>query len=132
MLGIKKPIQLYLLICLYLAYFLYIINRRSFVFLVSSIINKDKINNDSVGVIISSLAFAYAIGKFASGILVDKLSPRLLLAIGLFGTGIANLVFSFSSPSWFPVLWFFNGLFQGPGWPSCAKILRRYTLYSLI
>ena len=112
-------------VCLYLAYFMYIFNRRSFVFVVSTIIEKDKLNHDSVGAVISSLAFAYAISKFAAGVLVDKFSPRLMLAIGLFGTGIVNILFSYSSPTWFIYLWFLNGLAQGPGWPACAKILQR-------
>ena len=94
--------------------------------MIPTISEKDEMSNDSIGTILSSLASAYAIGKFLSGLLVDRFSSRLMFSTGLFGVGLCNLLFSIASPAWFPILWFFNGLAQGPGWPACAKILRRY------
>ena len=104
---------------------MYIINRRSFSFMIPTIVKKDQLSNDAVGTILSFMATAYAIGKFLSGILVDKLSSRIMFASGLLAAGITNVIFSTALPFWFPFIWFLNGLSQGPGWPACAKILRR-------
>ena len=120
-----RRIQVLLFIYLYVGYFLYIFNRRSFGFMIPAISEKDEISKDAIGTTLSSLATSYAIGKFFSGLLVDKFSSRMMFSIGLFGVGLSNIMFSVASPRWFPVLWFLNGLVQGPGWPACAKILRR-------
>ena len=79
-----------------------------------------------VGLIVSSLALAYAISKFVSGLLTDKLSARLLFPLGLALVGLMNILFSRSSSvEVFTAIWFANGLAQGFGWPPCAKILRQ-------
>ena len=124
-------IQMLLFVYLYVGYFLYIFNRRSFVFMIPTISKKEDLSDDSIGTILSSLAIAYAIGKFLSGLLVDRFSSCLMFSVGLFGVGLSNLLFSISSPFLFPLLWFFNGIAQGPGWPACAKILRRCVLFQI-
>lgn len=69
---------------------------------------------------------AYAISKFVIGVLSDQISARWLFSIGLFLVGGINIVFSWSSTvSMFSLLWFFNGLGQGCGWPPCATVLRK-------
>lgn len=78
------------------------------------------------GLITSSQTMAYAISKFISGVLSDRISARWLFAIGLFVVGGINIVFSWSSTvSMFSLLWFINGLGQGCGWPPCGKVLRK-------
>lgn len=75
---------------------------------------------------------AYAISKFISGVLSDKISARWLFSIGLFLVGGINVVFSWSSTvSMFSLLWFINGLGQGCGWPPCGKVLRKVTSFWL-
>ena len=124
-LDMKNVVQLYVFSTLYVGYFLYVFDRRTFGFMIPIISEKDGLNRDAIGAVLSALATAYGIGKFVCGMMVDKLSPRVMFAAGLFGCGITNLLFSVSSSSWFAFLWFLNGLLQGLGWPACAKILRR-------
>ena len=54
----------------------------------------------------------------------DRLSPRVMLAGGLACTALLNIGFGLSStlPA-FMALWAANGILQGFGAPSCAKIL---------
>lgn len=81
------------------------------------------------GLITSSQSAAYAISKFISGVLSDQISARWLFASGLCLVGLVNVVFSWSSSvSVFAILWFFNGLAQGFGWPPCGKVLRKVSL----
>lgn len=78
------------------------------------------------GMITSSQSLAYAISKFISGVLSDRISARWLFSIGLFLVGGINVVFSWSSAvAVFSVLWFINGLGQGLGWPPCGRVLRK-------
>ncbi|XP_063799549.1 glucose-6-phosphate exchanger SLC37A4 isoform X3 [Pseudophryne corroboree] len=79
------------------------------------------------GLITSSQSAAYAISKFISGVLSDQMSARWLFSSGLCLVGLVNVVFSWSSSvSVFAILWFFNGLAQGLGWPPCGKVLRKW------
>ncbi|XP_077968666.1 glucose-6-phosphate exchanger SLC37A4-like isoform X2 [Styela clava] len=125
---------------LFLGYATYILNRKSFTFNIPTIKRVENIDTESIGSIVSSLAIGYAMGKFLCGVLADSSSPKYLFSFGLvFGGGI-NIIFSKSSslPA-YVALWFFNGLFQGPGWPSCAKLLKSWysptvfgTLWSIL
>ncbi|NXX99248.1 G6PT1 protein, partial [Centropus bengalensis] len=79
------------------------------------------------GLVTSSQSAAYALSKFLSGVLSDRLSARWLFSSGLLLVGLVNVGFSWSSsvPA-FAGLWFLNGLAQGLGWPPCGKILRKW------
>lgn len=71
---------------------------------------------------------AYAISKFVSGVLSDRISARWLFSVGLLLVGGINVAFSQSSTvAAFSLLWFINGLGQGCGWPPCGKVLRKVT-----
>nr|CAB3266254.1 glucose-6-phosphate translocase-like [Phallusia mammillata] len=126
MLGLTSPYQWTFLICMYTGYMMYIFNRRSFSFVIPTVVKNEGMTMSEIGQIVSSIAMAYSIGKFVCGMLADKLSPRLMFASGLFITGIVNVAFSISEPKYFTLLAFANGLMQGPGWPACAKIVRRW------
>uniref|UniRef100_A0A8C5EV14 Solute carrier family 37 member 4b n=1 Tax=Gouania willdenowi TaxID=441366 RepID=A0A8C5EV14_GOUWI len=113
-------------ICLFIGYSLYFFNRKTFSFVMPSVMEEITLDKDDLGMITSSQTMAYAISKFISGVLSDKISARWLFAIGLFMVGGINVVFSWSSTvSMFSLLWFINGLGQGCGWPPCGKILRK-------
>lgn len=78
----------------------------------------------SVGLITSLFPLCYGASKFVAGVLGDRFDPRTLLASGLAVTALANIAFGASSTlSSFCALWCLNGLVQGCGAPSCAKIL---------
>uniref|UniRef100_G3MLZ2 Major facilitator superfamily (MFS) profile domain-containing protein n=1 Tax=Amblyomma maculatum TaxID=34609 RepID=G3MLZ2_AMBMU len=89
---------------------------------------EEGLTKEQAGMIISSQNLAYAISKFLGGVLSDRLSARLLFTFGLVLSGVAAVLFGASSSSvlLFSGLWFLNGLAQGCGWPSCAKILRKW------
>ncbi|XP_072886247.1 glucose-6-phosphate exchanger SLC37A4a isoform X2 [Hemitrygon akajei] len=112
---------------MFVGYTLYYFNRKTFSFVMPSIMEEVTLEKDDLGLITSSQSLAYAISKFISGVLSDQISARLLFCSGLFLVGVINVVFSWSSTiTAFTVLWFFNGLAQGFGWPPCGKILRKW------
>ncbi|XP_038634829.1 glucose-6-phosphate exchanger SLC37A4a isoform X2 [Scyliorhinus canicula] len=112
---------------MFVGYTMYYFNRKTFSFVMPSIMEEVTLEKDDLGLITSSQSLAYAISKFISGVLSDQISARLLFCTGLFLVGVINIVFSWSSTvTAFVVLWFFNGLAQGFGWPPCGKILRKW------
>ncbi|XP_024865108.1 glucose-6-phosphate exchanger SLC37A4b isoform X4 [Kryptolebias marmoratus] len=114
-------------ICMFIGYFLYFFNRKTFSFVMPSVMEEIVLDKDDLGMITSSQTMAYAISKFISGVLSDQISARWLFSIGLFLVGGINVAFSWSSTvSMFSLLWFINGLGQGCGWPPCGKVLRKW------
>uniref|UniRef100_A0A3P8ST20 Solute carrier family 37 member 4b n=1 Tax=Amphiprion percula TaxID=161767 RepID=A0A3P8ST20_AMPPE len=114
-------------ICMFIGYSLYFFNRKTFSFVMPSVMDEINLDKDDLGMITSSQTMAYAISKFISGVLSDQISARWLFSIGLFVVGGINIVFSWSSTvSMFSLLWFINGLGQGCGWPPCGKVLRKW------
>jgi phosphoglycerate transporter family protein len=80
-----------------------------------------------LGLIVSVLQITYGVGKFLNGIIADKSNPRYVMAIGLFCSGVANLIFGLSSMLWVMVfIWALNGWFQSMGFPPGARLLTHW------
>ncbi len=77
-----------------------------------------------VGLLPTCFAIPYAAGQIFSGMLADRLpGPRLML-IGLLGSALVNIVFSFCP--YFPllvILWLVNGILQSLIWTPIVRIL---------
>ncbi|KAG7261410.1 hypothetical protein CRUP_023687 [Coryphaenoides rupestris] len=95
--------------CMFTGYSLYFFNRKTFAFVMPSVMDEINLDKDDLGLITSSQTMAYAISKFISGVLSDQISARWLFAIGLFLVGGINVAFSWSStwfePSQFGTYW---------------------------
>jgi len=50
------------------------------------------------GIILSGQLFAYGVGKFASGILLDFVKPRLLLSLSQVAIGVCSILFASMMP----------------------------------
>ncbi|KPP59299.1 glucose-6-phosphate translocase-like [Scleropages formosus] len=114
-------------IAMFVGYTLYYFSRKTFSFVMPSVMQEIELDKDDLGLITSSQTLAYAISKFISGVLSDQMSARWLFSVGLFTVGVVNVAFSWSSSvALFASLWFINGLGQGLGWPPCGKVLRKW------
>ncbi|KAI2656050.1 Glucose-6-phosphate exchanger SLC37A4 [Labeo rohita] len=106
---------------MFVGYTLYYFNRKTFSFVMPSVMQEITLDKDDLGLITSSQSLAYAISKFISD------ERTMAFSVGLFMVGGINVVFSQSSSvAVFSGLWFLNGLGQGLGWPPCAKVLRKF------
>ncbi|XP_077550112.1 glucose-6-phosphate exchanger SLC37A4-like [Haemaphysalis longicornis] len=128
--GLKRY-QLSIFATMFLGYACYAYNRKCVSFALPELM-EEGLTKEQAGIIVSSQNLAYAISKFMGGVLSDRLSARLLFTVGLVLSGVASVLFGASSNSvaLFSAFWFLNGLAQGCGWPSCAKILRKWYLPS--
>ncbi|MBW2701053.1 MAG: MFS transporter [Deltaproteobacteria bacterium] len=82
-----------------------------------------------LGLIGSTLFFAYAIGKLVNGLLADRANIRKFMTLGLAASAIVNLILGFSDLFWvFAVLWAVNGWFQSMGSaPSVVSITQWFS-----
>jgi MFS transporter, OPA family, glycerol-3-phosphate transporter len=76
-----------------------------------------------VGWILASLKIAYGVGQFVNGQLSERISPRVMLALGMFGSAALNVLFGFGSGFYFLLLvWATNGFCQSLGWTPCVRV----------
>ena len=80
-----------------------------------------------MGLIGSTLFFAYAFGKLTNGILADRVNVRAFMSTGLLLSAIINLILGFTDIFWvFAVLWGLNGWFQSFGAPSSVVTISHW------
>jgi OPA family sugar phosphate sensor protein UhpC-like MFS transporter len=112
---------------MYLGYALYYFSRKSFTYAMPTLQSELGLGKIELGVLASILSLTYGASKFLSGIIGDQSNPRYFMSLGLILTGLFNVLFGLSSSIWaFSIFWGLNGLFQGWGWPGCAKLLTHW------
>jgi sugar phosphate permease len=81
------------------------------------------LSSTEVGWILASLKITYGIGQFFNGQLAERLSPRVMLALGMFGSALLNVVFGLGTGFYFLLfVWACNGFFQSLGWTPCVRV----------
>src|SRR4029077_10482217 len=81
------------------------------------------LSGEQVGWILASLKIAYGVGQFFNGQLSERLSPRVMLAVGMFGSAALNVLFGLSSGFYFLLfVWATNGFCQSLGWTPCVRV----------
>jgi len=74
---------------------------------------------DQLGIIGSSIFYAYAFGKLVNGFLADHANIKKFLAFGVLMSALINIFMGWSAVLWvWVVLWALNGWFQGFGAPA--------------
>lgn len=82
------------------------------------------LTSQETGWILASLKIAYGLGQLLNGQLAERISPRRLLAIGMFGSAALNVLFSFSTGFYFLLfVWASNGYCQSLGWPPTIRVV---------
>ncbi len=116
--------ELTLLIACFSAYTAAYISRCNLAPSLDAIAKTFGVGAAQAGLLPTFFAIPYAAGQVFSGLLADRQpAPRLML-IGLLGSALVNVVFSFCP--WFPLLvalWFVNGLLQSLIWTPIVRIL---------
>ena len=116
--------ELSLLIACFFAYTAAYISRCNLSPSLDAIAKTFGVSAAQVGLLPTCFAIPYAAGQVFSGLLADRLpGPRLML-IGLLGSALVNVVFSFCP--YFPLLvalWLINGILQSLIWTPIVRIL---------
>ena len=81
------------------------------------------LSGDEVGWILASLKIAYGLGQLLNGQLSERVSPRVMLAMGMFGSAGLNVLFGFSTGFYFLLfVWAANGFCQSLGWTPTVRV----------
>jgi sugar phosphate permease len=79
--------------------------------------------SDEIGWILASSKIAYGIGQLLNGQFSERASPRVMLAIGMFGSAALNVLFGLSTGFYFLLfVWATNGFCQSLGWTPCVRV----------
>lgn len=112
---------------MYVGYVFYYFTRKSFTFAMPVLMQDLGLQISDLGILSSILSLTYGMSKFLSGMLSDRSNPRFFMATGLILTGVFNICFGMtSSIVFFAIFWGLNGVFQGWGWPPCARLLTHW------
>lgn len=85
------------------------------------------LTGEQTGWILASLKIAYGLGQVLNGQLSERISPRVLLAIGMFCSAGLNVLFGFSEGFFFLVfVWATNGFCQSLGWTPCVRVMANW------
>lgn len=81
-----------------------------------------------IGIISCAGFLAYGISKFVSGLISDRSNSKVFLSLGLFLSGLVNLLIGVipgivTSVMLFTVMYLINGWLQGMGYPPGARTL---------
>lgn len=93
----------------------------------TSLIQHQGFSKNDIGMISSCFAASYGWSKFAGAIISDRASSRKVFSWGLVLAGMCSLLFPLaSSVKLACIVWFFEGITQGLGWPPCVILLKSW------
>lgn len=80
-----------------------------------------------IGMIFSTGAILYGLGKGLAGLLGDRSNARFLMSAGLFASAVSSFFLGFCS-TWTMILTIYtlSMCFQSLGWPPCARLLTHW------
>jgi sugar phosphate permease len=80
-----------------------------------------------IGQILAILKVTYGTGQLINGQLAERLSPRVLLATGMLGSALLNLLFGFGAGFYFLLfVWATNGYCQSLGWTPTVRVIANW------
>ncbi|OQB93406.1 MAG: Regulatory protein UhpC [Verrucomicrobia bacterium ADurb.Bin118] len=85
------------------------------------------ITKTDLGLFLTLHGLLYGLSKFGNGFLGDRCNARTFMAFGLALSAVVNIFFGLSSAVLtLGLLWMFNGLVQGIGFPPCARLMTHW------
>ena len=114
--------------------------RKNFSFAMPGLAAEYGISNTSFGVVMTIVGLVYGFSRYFNGILADRMNARYHMSIGLALCALASLAFGFiphllgieigDAPHTlivvFAILLVLNNIFQGSGFPPCARLLSHW------
>ena len=140
-----KAWQWHTIVVSMIVYAIYYFVRKNFSIAMPGLTAEYGISNTSFGVIIAIGSLIYGLSRFVNGFIVEKVSTKVFMAIGLILCALANFGFGFGvdlsylitgvheGPQFVNMLILVMGVtivlnqyFQGFGYPPCARMLPQW------
>lgn len=120
-----KERNLYLL-C-WVAYFATYLCRLNYSAVMPEISSQQLYTETQIAMISSCFFICYGVGQFINGLLGDKIEPRRMVFIGLFISGLSNVIlYPFHSFGVMITLWGINGFVQSMIWSPILRVAGEY------
>ncbi len=105
-------------------YFASYVMRNSFAVMLVKICSDMDVAKTALAVVITGMTITYGVGQIVSGLLGDKLPPKLIISGGLILAVACNLTMFFAqSIPFMTVIWCINGFAHALLWPPIVKLL---------
>lgn len=105
-------------------YFISYVTRINFGAIISEMVVATGMSKAALSTAVTGSFITYGAGQIISGILGDKLNPKMLIGWGLAVTTCMNLLLPFCTAAWqMTALWCVNGVAQAFMWPPLVKIM---------
>ena len=123
-----------------LGYAFFYFVRKNFSFAMPGLSAEYGISNTSFGIVMTIVGLVYGFSRYLNGVLADRMNARYHMSIGLMLCALASLAFGFApyilgieigrAPHTlvvvFAILLVLNNIFQGSGFPPCARLLSHW------
>ena len=123
-----------------IGYALFYFVRKNFSFAMPGLSAEYGISNTSFGIVMTIVGLVYGFSRYFNGILADRMNARYHMSIGLALCALASIAFGFiphllgieigeaphSLIVAFATLLVLNNIFQGSGFPPCARLLSHW------
>ena len=123
-----------------IGYALFYFVRKNFSFAMPGLAAEYGISNTSFGVLMTIVGLVYGFSRYFNGILADRMNARFHMSVGLFACAVVSMAFGFApmllgikigvAPHIlivvFGILLVLNNIFQGSGFPPCARLLTHW------
>ena len=114
-------------ITLWVTYASYYLCRVNFSVALPGIMGEFGYSKADLGAVGTAFFWTYALGQFINGQLGDKFGARKLIALGLLGSALMNVLMGFNpSLGAMLILWGLNGYLQATGWAPSVKTLANW------
>ena len=107
----------------FLAYTFSYFGRYNYSACLASMMGAGLLDTEFGGIISSAYLIFYGAGQFINGRLGVKVSPKIMVAIGLLGSGTANILMGSMSDKYvFLLVWAANGFFNSMLWSPIIRV----------
>lgn len=109
-------------------YALYYLGRVNFSVAVPGLGEEQGLDATRIGTLAAGFFWVYSLSALAVGFLADRIGARLLVGLGLVGSGLMNVLFILTIHNFALSLafWSANGIFQAMGWTPIMGAIGRW------
>lgn len=122
----KKSARI-LIAMLWIAYAAIYVGRKNFSVCMAGMVTDGIIDKLIGGTAGTAFLAVYACGQLVNGLIGDRISPKLMISVGLFGAGAANVFMGLAVyPASVPVIWGICGFFCSMLWAPVVRCISEW------